>query len=139
MHDGGVPQHHPLPCQREHHSSQSCHHLKSHNFKQCATKFVGQKLMFGCSHSFRTLFKILLAPGETPHQDLLPNLLHLIEFNSKRYLKAQLSPPPSSSLLGWSQTRPLLPRMIEAPMGNWWKWVLRLFTKLGDTLGNKIH
>ena len=49
--------------------------------------------------------------------------------------KVEFSPPPSSSLLGCSQTRPLLPRMMEAPIGNWWKWVLRLFTRLGDTLG----
>ena len=28
MHDGGVPQHHPLPRQWEHHSPQSCDHLE---------------------------------------------------------------------------------------------------------------
>ena len=115
VHDGGVPQHHPLPSQREHHSPQSCHHLVRFKFK-------GAKCMVGLILYLlgRKRSNILLAPGEKPHQGLLPNHLHLRWTNYFQFF-VEFSPPPSSSLLGCSQTRPLLPRMIEAPIGNWWK------------------
>ena len=47
-------------------------------------------------------------------------LFSLLRSNYFHYF-VEFSPPPSSSLLGCSQTRPLLPKIIEAPIGNWWK------------------
>merc|ERR550517_330078 len=58
----------------------------------------------------------------------------LLERNHTKVCCPASSTSPLLLLLGWNQTRPLLPRMIAAPIGSWWKWVLRLFTKLGDTL-----
>ena len=44
-------------------------------------------------------------------------------------------PPASSSCwpgVGYSHTKPLLPRMMEAPHGRWWKWVFCLLISDGE-------